>query len=91
MITIRVSKLEFCRNTSRYLKGDNVIITHRGEDCLDLRPIGQIMASERAFPVTSYPKVVEKEKVAEKGSVLRHACGCEREENSYLCKKHGRV
>lgn len=39
-MTIRISKFEFVKNTSKYIKGDEVIITHRGEDCLVLSPIG---------------------------------------------------
>lgn len=91
-MTIRVSKFEFVKNTSKYLKGEEVIITHRGEDCLVLTPVGE------SISVKPEPKVnvaTKKEKKEGNKSVLNQynsfTCGCVKAEGKYLCPKHGRM
>ena len=85
---IRVSKFEFVKNTSRYLKGVVVIITHRGEDCLRLEPVGY--EKEYRHKVYDVEKQ-EPDKKIQRPNLLNYGCGCDRTNGKYLCPKHGRV
>ena len=92
---IRVSKFEFVKNTSRYLKGGIVIITHRGEDCLRLEPVGYEKEYFNIVAKDGGGKPIQFEVKAKtkqfKPNLINYGCGCERVDGKYLCPKHGRV
>jgi len=76
----RVSRQEFQRYTSKYLKEVPLIITNRGEDDLIIKSI-----SDSSKVATLVEKTIPVKKFGE------HGCGCKKVEGKFLCKIHGRV
>ena len=79
---IRVSKFEFVRNASKYLKGSTVVITHFGEDFLLLAPVARAGRAAATQPVAPEPIPDD--------DLSLHSCGCKKKEGKYLCETHGR-
>ena len=78
----RVSRQEFQRYTSKYLKEIPLIITNRSEDELIVENI-----SNRGKVAT----VIEKKLQKPDRDPLKYGCGCLKAPGKFLCEKHGRV
>ena len=92
---------EFCLNTTKYMKGETVIITKRGVPMFKLESMNQLVDSYNALPKKTQKKVFKENfdsvlNVATKISIpnqkfTEYNCGCKRVEGRFLCPKHGRV
>ena len=89
-VATRVSRQEFIRYTSKYLKELPIYITYKGTDDLYLCRASEVATLSKRVVATE-DKVATKKSIATDDSWrLRHGCGCEKGEGN-LCSKHNRV
>ena len=86
---MEINMREFCLNTTKYLKGDTIIITKRGVPSFRLVPIdGCGIDVQKSVEYKDY--VATKVQIPKK-NFNEYNCGCEKVNGKYLCPKHGRV